>query len=151
VLRNRAGGSLKSASGPEPASSWLKVIRHGSLFTGYVSADGSSWTQIGSTTPTMSRDDAWGGLVVTSHDPRVLNTSTFDHVEFWVPESMRPSIPMISGFHSAYPGASVRTFQTASGVARMLETVMYSFIRGMLARRGHAWNAPVAGSARLVS
>jgi hypothetical protein len=41
--------------------------------------------------------------------------------------AMRPSIPMISGFQFPYPLASVRTSHTISGVARILDAVMYPF------------------------
>src|SRR5207244_4259355 len=44
-----------------------------------VSADGSTWTTVGSTTIAFpSTIDA--GLIVTSHDTSTLNTSTFDSV-----------------------------------------------------------------------
>jgi hypothetical protein len=53
--------------------------RAGSTVTGYVSADGSAWTTVDSTTLSISTD-ALIGLVVTSHDSSVLNTATFDNV-----------------------------------------------------------------------
>ena len=45
------------------------------------------------------------------------------------PRMKCPSIPMISGFHAAYPGASVKTFQTLSAEALMVDVATYSFMR----------------------
>jgi hypothetical protein len=42
-----------------------------------VSSDGVTWQTVGTTTLTTA---TLVGLVVTSHDPAVLNTATFDHV-----------------------------------------------------------------------
>ncbi|MBU6410497.1 MAG: RICIN domain-containing protein, partial [Verrucomicrobia bacterium] len=58
---------------------WVKLVRSGSTFTGYYSADGSSWTQISSTSVTMATS-ATAGLAVTAHDNTSLNTATFDNV-----------------------------------------------------------------------
>jgi hypothetical protein len=57
----------------------LKLVRSGSTVTGYVSSDGSTWTQVGSTTISMS-SSANVGLAVTSHTTGAVNTSTFDSV-----------------------------------------------------------------------
>jgi hypothetical protein len=61
---------------------WLKLTRTGDQFTGYVSGDGGAWQQIGTTNVVMLALPyaIAGGLAVTSHDPTVLNTLTFDHV-----------------------------------------------------------------------
>ena len=60
---------------------WLKLTRLNSLVTGYVSADGTHWTMVGSTTTGVSIDHEEAGIVVTSHVRGTLNTATFDHVE----------------------------------------------------------------------
>jgi regulation of enolase protein 1 (concanavalin A-like superfamily) len=65
-------------AGVKPAQ-WLKLVRSGDTFTGYYSADGSSWTQIAATNVTMN-SSATAGLAVTSHDNTSLNTATFDNV-----------------------------------------------------------------------
>ena len=44
------------------------------------------------------------------------------------PSAMRPSIRVISGFHSRYPPPSIRTAHTASGDAPMIEVLVYSFM-----------------------
>jgi probable HAF family extracellular repeat protein len=63
----------------EQSPVWLRLVRTGDTVTGSMSADGVTWTTVGSTAVTMS-SGGFIGLAVTSHDPTVLNASTFDHV-----------------------------------------------------------------------
>lgn len=63
------------------APEWLELVRSGGTFTGYYSADGSSWTQIGSASVTMV-SGALAGLAVCAHNNTALNTSGFDNVSF---------------------------------------------------------------------
>ena len=58
---------------------WVKIVRSGSTFSGYSSADGTTWTLVGSTNLTMATA-ATAGLAVCAHDNTQLNTSTFDSV-----------------------------------------------------------------------
>jgi endoglucanase len=58
---------------------WVKLVRSGSTFTGYRSADGASWTQTGSTTISMGTT-VYMGLATTSHNNSLLTTATFDYV-----------------------------------------------------------------------
>jgi hypothetical protein len=66
---------------------WLKLAVSQPTISGYVSSDGLQWTLIGTAQPDfagMDAADGWitGGLVVTSHNTSLLNTSTFDNVAF---------------------------------------------------------------------
>jgi regulation of enolase protein 1 (concanavalin A-like superfamily) len=54
------------------------LIRSGPTITGWVSADGTSWTLVGQTTLAIG-SDAMVGLVVCSVS-ETLNTATFDSV-----------------------------------------------------------------------
>ncbi len=65
-------------------NAWLKLTRAGSSVTAYTSADGSTWTQVGTTTITMT-DPVTVGIFVCSHNAGALNTSTFDKVSVTVP------------------------------------------------------------------
>ncbi|HXF10265.1 MAG TPA: glycosyl hydrolase family 18 protein, partial [Desulfuromonadaceae bacterium] len=58
---------------------WVKLVRSGSTFTGFSSADGSTWTQVGTTNITMAVN-VLAGLADCAHDNTTLNTSTFDNV-----------------------------------------------------------------------
>jgi N-acetylneuraminic acid mutarotase len=63
----------------DPAANWLRIVRSGNSFTGYRSVNGHDWLVSGTVTIPMS-STAYVGLVVTSHNHTLLNTSTFDHV-----------------------------------------------------------------------
>jgi hypothetical protein len=79
--RSASGGLSSSVSGGTAvvAPEWVKIVRAGNLLSGYQSADGVSWTSIGSTTVPMSAS-AYIGLAVTSHDNTKLATATFESV-----------------------------------------------------------------------
>jgi regulation of enolase protein 1 (concanavalin A-like superfamily) len=70
------GGALNSAP-----NNWVRVVRSGSTLSAYSSADGASWTLVGSVTIAMSQN-VYVGLAVTSHDNNQLNTTTFDNATF---------------------------------------------------------------------
>ncbi|MDE3099464.1 MAG: RICIN domain-containing protein, partial [Verrucomicrobiota bacterium] len=77
---------------------WVKIVRSSNMFTGYYSADGSTWTQIANTNLTMATS-ATAGLAVTSHDTASANTATFDNV------SISGSSPPPDFSLSASPGS----------------------------------------------
>src|SRR5258708_9305135 len=65
MTRSTAGGTTAFIAGAtQPPPVWLKLTRAGSTISGYVSADGSSWTQVGTTSTTMGSANI--GLAVTS-------------------------------------------------------------------------------------
>jgi hypothetical protein len=68
---------LARQAGPV-APYWVKLVRAGNTFTGFSSADGVTWTQVGSTNVTMSATETVG-LAVCAHNNAALNTSTFDN------------------------------------------------------------------------
>jgi regulation of enolase protein 1 (concanavalin A-like superfamily) len=79
--RNGTGASavqLAQVAGPV-APYWVRVVRSGNTFTGFASADGVTWTQVGSISVSMA-SNVRTGLAVTAHNNTVLNTSTFDNV-----------------------------------------------------------------------
>jgi regulation of enolase protein 1 (concanavalin A-like superfamily) len=58
---------------------WLKLERTGTTVTASISGDGSNWTTVGTTSLSIGAD-ALVGLAVTSHNPSIINTATFDNV-----------------------------------------------------------------------
>lgn len=82
-LQYRTATGASATNGPETtgpvAPYWVRLTRSGSTFTASISADGSTWTQLGTATVTMATN-ATAGLAVSSHNNTVLNTSTFDNV-----------------------------------------------------------------------
>ena len=65
-----------SLSGPPR---WLKLVRSGDTFTASESANGTAWTQVGTTTIPMA-SSVFVGLAVTSHTTTASTTATFDNV-----------------------------------------------------------------------
>ncbi len=70
--------SSNSRSGVS-APQWLKLVRRGNTFTGYVSTDGAGWIQVGSVVVPMS-SPVFVGLAVTAHNRTLLNHASFDKV-----------------------------------------------------------------------
>ncbi|HZO23793.1 MAG TPA: hypothetical protein VFB37_14920, partial [Steroidobacteraceae bacterium] len=79
--RTVTNGSAVSILGPfVKAPYWVRVVRAGSTFSGYASADGITWKLITSTTITMATQ-VYAGLIVSSHDNGALSTAVFDNVQ----------------------------------------------------------------------
>ena len=80
--RAAVAGATTTVAGPASnaaPNNWVRLTRSGSLVTSYVSANGTAWTQVGTTTVTMSSSVS-AGLAVTSHNNATLGTATFDNV-----------------------------------------------------------------------
>jgi regulation of enolase protein 1 (concanavalin A-like superfamily) len=79
TARAASGGATDSTPSSGAAPQWLRLVRRGTQFTAYKSTDGSRWTSVGSRTVGMT-GNLLVGLAVSSHNNRLLNTSTFDNV-----------------------------------------------------------------------
>jgi len=82
VLQSRtvSDSASDSADGPEAKlPHWFKLRRSGSVFSGYVSADGTNWLAAGSVTNALNKNLSIG-LALTAHNNSVLNSTLFDHV-----------------------------------------------------------------------
>ncbi|HET7697580.1 MAG TPA: Ig-like domain-containing protein [Vicinamibacterales bacterium] len=71
--------SVSSPGSQNTAPRWVKLVRAGNLITGYESADGATWTVVGSDTFAMG-STVLVGLAVSSHVSGVTATATFDNV-----------------------------------------------------------------------
>jgi hypothetical protein len=79
-IRTSTGGS-SSTSGTGPIGpQWFKLTRAGNTFTAFTSTNGLAWTQLGNATTISMPESVFIGLVATSGDADLLNTSTFDNV-----------------------------------------------------------------------
>ena len=74
------------------APEWVRLVRSGSTFTGFASADGVTFTQVGTINVTMA-SSALEGLSVCAHNNTALNTSTFDNVAVTTPAPTSLSRP----------------------------------------------------------
>ena len=80
LYRVLTGGGTTDSAGPVVnIPYWLKLTRSGSTITAYISSDGASFAQIGSTTLTLTTN-ALAGLVVCSHNTNALDTASFDNI-----------------------------------------------------------------------
>jgi regulation of enolase protein 1 (concanavalin A-like superfamily) len=77
--KSDGASSLSTAGTLSTAPRWVKLTRSGSTITAYESADGSTWTKVGSDTFTMP-STVFIGLAVSSHVQGVICTATFDGV-----------------------------------------------------------------------
>jgi regulation of enolase protein 1 (concanavalin A-like superfamily) len=80
--RATTGGiSAHTAGARVAAPYWVKLTRAGNTFTAHQSANGSTWTQVGSAVTIAMGATAQVGLAATSHDAAVTTTAVFTHVE----------------------------------------------------------------------
>ena len=71
------GSSLQAGAFPvNVPNTWLRLSRAGTLFTGYASYDGETWTQLGSASMGMT-DPIYVGLAVTGNDPTTAAVARF--------------------------------------------------------------------------
>jgi len=79
--RTSTNGTSNSTSGASSAAPyWVRVTRSGNTFSAYQSANGSTWTLVGSATMNMTAT-IYVGLAVTSHADGALATGTFTNVQ----------------------------------------------------------------------
>ena len=80
MTRSSSGEATQYLAGASQAPpSWLRLARAGNTVTASVSADGTTWRTVGSTTVSMGTS-VYVGLAVTSHNTSLRNTATFDSV-----------------------------------------------------------------------
>jgi regulation of enolase protein 1 (concanavalin A-like superfamily) len=78
--RKTNGASAASITGTAGAAPmWVKIVRAGSVITGYQSSNGATWQKVGSVTLTIGAT-VQVGLAVTSHDNARLCTASFTNV-----------------------------------------------------------------------
>jgi alpha-L-fucosidase len=79
--RTSTGGSASGVAGTTGLSApyWLRLKRSGTTFTAYQSADGVTWTTLGTTTISMATD-VYVGLAVGSHNDGAICQALFSNV-----------------------------------------------------------------------
>jgi len=73
------GGSAHTAGASVGAPYWVRLVRAGDTFTGYISADGTAWSQVGTVNIPLSNTTQIG-LALTAHNNSALNTATLESV-----------------------------------------------------------------------
>jgi len=80
-LTNQASANSDSTTAV-PAPYWVKVQRTGNDFTGYVSPDGVTWTQLGTAVTINMTGPVLIGLALTSHDASISTGAEFSNISF---------------------------------------------------------------------
>jgi phosphatidylserine/phosphatidylglycerophosphate/cardiolipin synthase-like enzyme len=111
--RTTDGSSSVSSPGSQStAPRWVKLVRAGNVITGYESADGATWTTVGSDTFGMG-STVLIGLAVSSHVTGVNATATFDNVSITAAPTPPPaSLP--AGWSHADVGTTGATGDAAA-------------------------------------
>jgi RHS repeat-associated protein len=80
---------------------WMKLVRSGSTFAAYVSANGLYWTQLESSETISMAQNVYIGLAVSSDNNSSLATATFDNVSISSAASPAPAITSVSATSGA--------------------------------------------------
>jgi len=91
-----ASYSVNNANIPMPY--WVRIIREGNTFTGYVSPDGQIWTAIDSVTIAMNTS-IYAGIAYTAHNDTLDGTSVVDSVSL----VYTPPLPLVTAGPELYP------------------------------------------------
>ena len=59
---------------------WVKLVRSGSSFSAYISADGVNWVPVGSTQTISMAQSVYIGLAVSANNNSAVATASFDNV-----------------------------------------------------------------------
>ena len=81
--RSTAGGTSTNVAGPAlntAPNNWVRLVRTGNSFTAYTSANGTTWTAVGSPVSITMGSPISVGLAVDSANDGTLSTATFDNV-----------------------------------------------------------------------
>jgi uncharacterized repeat protein (TIGR01451 family) len=122
--RRLSAGADSVDTGPSAGTApfWLKLLRNGSLFSGYASADGVNWVLIGSDTITMG-NSVFFGLALTSHNDAALGTANFDAVTVTAGSIAVPTVSITAPVNGASFSAPANMPITATATAGTGATV----------------------------
>ncbi|HKF68716.1 MAG TPA: choice-of-anchor D domain-containing protein, partial [Vicinamibacterales bacterium] len=143
MARTDDGTSMSFVAGASASFPvWLRLSENGAQFTGEMSADGETWTTIGTVTMTNPTTIVTG-FAVTSHDPSLLNAAVFDNVGFsmagvsgtnllvnggfedsvvpnvgpgWVSDRQSPAVSETADPHSGNQNGACRTTSLECGI-----------------------------------
>jgi hypothetical protein len=96
VSTGASAGEARS-DGVTRAPYWVRVRRLGNSFTAYISADGKSWRQYGSSVTISMGSTVYAGLALTSHNDAALATATFSNANVGATGGTTNRPPIISG------------------------------------------------------
>jgi hypothetical protein len=76
------GASASNRTKPAPVAPpyWIRLVREGDTFSGFLSEDGENWYQEGASQEIVMADPVYVGIAVTSHTAGELRTVTVDNI-----------------------------------------------------------------------
>lgn len=111
------GVSTHTAGPVVAAPYWVKLVRTGDNFDGYISPDGTTWTLVASQALALPAG-GYLGLAVTAHNNSLLSTATFSNLQLSVP-AIPPTVtltaPANGSSFTAPATINVAATVTASG------------------------------------
>jgi regulation of enolase protein 1 (concanavalin A-like superfamily) len=124
--RATRGGSSGSITGTAAlAPEWVRVSRSGNSLSAYYSANGTTWTRIGTQTITMPTR-VYVGLAVTSHKPSATGRGVFTNVTVTGKTTTSQALTSLNApaADSAVQTASVAPAETATVAAQPAKTTV---------------------------
>jgi alpha-galactosidase len=102
--RDSTGGTTTTATttSTTPAAPWLRITRHGDVFTAFVSVDGTTYSQVGSPVTLTLPQTLDIGPVMSSGSNAALETARFSNVSI-----ANPALAAPAGFTAAASGTSI--------------------------------------------
>ncbi|UCD52852.1 MAG: hypothetical protein JSW27_09470, partial [Phycisphaerales bacterium] len=82
VEEGLASVNQDNSGDPVAAPYWVRIDRSGNSFTGFISPDGQTWTQIGDPREVVMDDPVLIGLALTSHNANQATSAQFSNVSF---------------------------------------------------------------------
>jgi RHS repeat-associated protein len=139
-LYRASTGASASLSGYNTGMSlpyWLKLIRSGSSFYSYASADGVNWTQIGPSQSVTMAQNVYVGLVMCAGDMynSTLDTATFDNVSLTI-----GTTPVVTGTSPSLGAVGSSVTITGSGFGTTQGTSTLTF-NGITATSISSWSS----------
>lgn len=122
--RTTTGGTAGYQYGaPVTLPYWVKLIRQGNSFSGYASADGVNWTQVGTTQTINMAQNVYVGFASTSRSTSSAATSTFDNPAVTIGTS-----PFVTGISPSLGGVGTSVTVTGSnfGSSQGTSSVQFS-------------------------
>ena len=156
--RTATGGSTTYSSWAQGAPYWVKLVRAGTTFTGYKSANGTTWTLAGTFDVPMSGNVTMG-LVMSSHDNTSSGTATFDNVSVVTgtpnpPPSVSLTAPANNASFADPTSITISANATDDGSVAKVELFDGPSLLTTLNGTGpynYVWNAPPSGSHTLTA
>ena len=105
--RTSTGGPSQATTVSGVQAQWVEIVRNGNTFSGYYSANGVTWTQVGSSVTYADPSTILGGLVVSSLNASTLSTATFTNVASAVPAIATPAAALPNPVTGTSTGVSV--------------------------------------------